>query len=151
MEYRSIIYNAARDGNLRRLKVFLDGREAEDIRGLLSAKTFGTPPLVIAARNGHIGILKYLVAEKGADVGVVGTVTFDGETIDGAPALWAAAAAGHLEIVKALVQNGADVNQKTFTNSTPLRGACFDGHIEIGPLSPFGPLPNSYTHLESLQ
>ena len=31
-----------------------------------------------------------------------GSVTFDGETIEGAPPLWCAAAAGHLEIVKLL-------------------------------------------------
>ena len=27
---------------------------------------------------------------------------------------------------------GVDINQPTATNSTPLRGACYDGHLEIG-------------------
>jgi ankyrin repeat protein len=58
-------------------------------------------------------------------------VTFDGETIEGAPPLWCAAAAGHLDIVKYLIQKGAGVNKTTYTNSTPLRAACFDGHYEI--------------------
>lgn len=58
-------------------------------------------------------------------------VTFDGETIEGAPPLWCAAAAGHLCIVKLLVKHGANVNSTTRTNSTPLRAACFDGHYEI--------------------
>ncbi len=58
-------------------------------------------------------------------------MTFDGETIEGAPPLWCAAAAGHLEIVRLLIQNSANVNSTTKTNSTPLRAACFDGHFEI--------------------
>lgn len=57
-------------------------------------------------------------------------VVFDGETIEGAPPLWCAAAAGHLNIVKLLVKEGAVVNSTTKTNSTPLRAACFDGHYE---------------------
>lgn len=59
------------------------------------------------------------------------SVIFDGETIEGAPPLWCAAAAGHIDIVKLLVSHGAKVNSTTRTNSTPLRAACFDGHLEI--------------------
>lgn len=62
---------------------------------------------------------------------VSGTVVFEGETIEGAPPLWCAAAAGHLQLVKLLVRRGAKVNSITKTNSTPLRAACFDGHYEI--------------------
>lgn len=58
-------------------------------------------------------------------------VMFDGETIEGAPPLWCAAAAGHLPLVKLLVSRGARVNSTTRTNSTPLRAACFDGHYDI--------------------
>jgi len=60
-----------------------------------------------------------------------GSVTFDGETIEGAPPLWCAAAAGHGAIVRLLTEHGANVNSTTKTNSTPLRAACFDGHFEI--------------------
>lgn len=58
-------------------------------------------------------------------------VQFDGETIEGAPPLWVAAAAGHVPIVRFLIRQGASVNCTTKTNSTPLRAACFDGHFEI--------------------
>lgn len=58
-------------------------------------------------------------------------MTFDGETIEGAPPLWCAAAAGHLPLVKLLVRAGANVNSTTRTHSTPLRAACFDGHYDI--------------------
>jgi len=58
-------------------------------------------------------------------------VVFDGETIEEAPPLWCAAAAGYLNVVKLLVKQGANVNSTTKTHSTPLRAACFDGHFEI--------------------
>ena len=48
-----------------------------------------------------------------------------------APPLWCAAAAGHLSIVKALINHKASPNCTTKTNSTPLRAACFDGHLGI--------------------
>jgi len=53
------------------------------------------------------------------------------QVIEGAPALWCAAAAGHFDIVKFLIRCGANVNKTTLTNSTPLRAACFDGHVSI--------------------
>jgi ankyrin repeat protein len=68
----------------------------------------------------------------GADPHATGTVAFDGEIITRVPPLWAAAAAGHLEVCKLLINHGVNVNQTTNTNSTPLRGACYDGHLEIG-------------------
>lgn len=58
-------------------------------------------------------------------------MVFDGETIEGVPPLWCAAAAGHLPIVNLLTRHGAKVNSTTKTNSTPLRAACFDGHLDI--------------------
>uniref|UniRef100_A0A914DHG1 Sex-determining protein fem-1 n=1 Tax=Acrobeloides nanus TaxID=290746 RepID=A0A914DHG1_9BILA len=130
MNYRVIIFNAAKDGKLERLKIFLDGRPNDWLDNCLNGPSDTTPPLVIAARNGYSDCVKYLIA-KGANTSVTGVVTFDGETIQGAPPLWAAAAAGHLETVKALIESGANINQTTSTNSTPLRGACYDGHLEI--------------------
>lgn len=58
-------------------------------------------------------------------------VVFDGETIEGAPPLWCAAAAGHFPVVRFLVKRGANINSTTKTYSTPLRAACFDGHFDI--------------------
>lgn len=125
------MFNAARDGKLRRLKVFLDHRPRDEVTQLVSAKTNGATPLVLSCRNGHKEVVEYLVERCRADVEQAGSVTFDGETIEGAPPLWCAAAAGHTEIVRLLVERGANVNSTTKTNSTPLRAACFDGHYEI--------------------
>jgi len=131
MEFRNVVFNAARDGKLRRLKVFLDHRPKHEVYQLVSARTNGATPLVLSCRNGHKDVVEYLIERCSADVEQPGSVTFDGETIEGAPPLWCAAAAGHTQIVKLLVERGASVNSVTKTNSTPLRAACFDGHYEI--------------------
>ncbi|KFO77594.1 Protein fem-1 A, partial [Cuculus canorus] len=47
------------------------------------------------------------------------------------PPWGAPAAAGHLHVVRSLLERGACVNQTTVTNSTPLRAACFDGHLDV--------------------
>ena len=48
--------------------------------------------------------------------------------------LWVASAAGHQEMVVKLIDLGANVNSTTSTNSTPLRAACYDGHLEVAKL-----------------
>lgn len=132
MDYKSVVYNAARDGNLNRLKIYLHCNKGKDeVSMLVAAKTLGATPLVIACRNGHYDVAEYLIERCHADLEQPGSVMFDGETIEGAPPLWCAAAAGHLDIVKLLISHGAKVNTTTRTNSTPLRAACFDGHLEI--------------------
>ena len=67
----------------------------------MSAKTNGATPLVLSCRNGHQEVVEYLVDKCCASVEQPGSVTFDGETIEGAPPLWCAAAAGqcHLKYV----------------------------------------------------
>lgn len=131
MEYRNLVYNAARDGKLSRLRLFLDYKSKDEVSKLVNATTNGATPLIMAGRNGHVDVVKFLIDVCKAELDNVGSVTFDGETIEGAPPLWCAAAAGHSAIVKLLVERGSDVNQTTLTNSTPLRAACFDGHFDI--------------------
>ncbi|XP_017776720.1 PREDICTED: protein fem-1 homolog CG6966 isoform X2 [Nicrophorus vespilloides] len=132
MDYKSVVYNAARDGNLNRLKIYLHSNKGKDeVSMLVAAKTSGVTPLVIACRNGHYDVAEYLITRCHADIEQPGSVIFDGETIEGAPPLWCAAAAGHLNIVELLILKGAHVNSTTRTNSTPLRAACFDGHLDI--------------------
>lgn len=109
----------------------MHGYSLPEIQRLISMKTGGATPLVIACRNGHFDVVQFLLHKCHADVEQTGSVTFDGETIEGAPPLWCAAAAGHFGIVKLLAKNSANINSTTRTNSTPLRAACFDGHYEI--------------------
>lgn len=130
-QQQAIVYDACKDGTIESLKNFLERLSRDHVLSLVHAKTNGATPLIMAARNGHFEVVKYLIEQCKADYTQPGCVKFDGETIEGAPPLWCAAAAGHLEIVTYLVANGADVNQTTYTNSTPLRAACFDGHYSI--------------------
>lgn len=60
--YRAIIFNSARDGNLRRLRIFLEERSDDWLVNCLTAHPKRTPPIVIAARNGHLDVVKYLVS-----------------------------------------------------------------------------------------
>lgn len=57
-------------------------------------------------------------------------VNFD-NIVYGASALWCAVFSGNLDIVKLLVQRGAQVNHETRSKSTPLRAACFQGRLDI--------------------
>ncbi|CAL2039908.1 unnamed protein product [Caenorhabditis brenneri] len=132
-QFRSVIYNAAASGNVRRIRVFTLNKKKDKvwIDNCLNTDDNNRFPLVIAARNGYTEVVDFLL-ELGADPSVCGVVEFDNDNIQGTPPLWAAAAAGHLSIVKLLVEKGkADVNQFTNTRSTPLRGACYDGHLDI--------------------
>lgn len=131
MEFKNIVFNAARDGKLRRLKLFLEHRPKEEVKLIVSLRTNGATPLLIASRNGYLQVVEYLIEKCNADIEQVGSVNFDGESIEAAPPIWCASAAGHLACVKSLVSHGANVNNTTKTNSTPLRAACFDGHLEI--------------------
>jgi len=128
-----LLLRAAKNGNLTVLKTYLRYHPKCFIQNLLSSSSHDDPPIVIAARNGHMNVIEYILA-KCNDESVleqVGDVQFDGKTIQGAPALWCAAAAGHLNIVRALVELGAKVNCCTKSQSTPLRAACYDGHLDI--------------------
>ncbi|XP_012222645.1 protein fem-1 homolog B [Linepithema humile] len=88
-------------------------------------------PLIIAARYGHGKVVRTLLEKFKPDLEQEGTVKFNGYVIEGASALWAAAGAGHLNVLKILVKAGANVNHPTKTNSTPLRAACFNGRLDI--------------------
>ncbi|XP_066471312.1 protein fem-1 homolog C [Tiliqua scincoides] len=131
MDLKTAVFNAARDGKLRLLTKLLANKTKEEVALLMSDKTNGATPLLMAARYGHLDMVEYLLEQCSASIEVGGSVNFDGETIEGAPPLWAASAAGHLKVVQSLLNHGASVNNTTLTNSTPLRAACFDGHLEI--------------------
>lgn len=129
------VYKAASEGRVLTLAALLLNHSESETRYLLNYVTHlagqRSTPLIIAARNGHEKVVRFLLDHYRVDTEQTGTVRFDGYVIDGATALWCAAGAGHFEVVQLLVSHSANVNHTTVTNSTPLRAACFDGRLDI--------------------
>ncbi|XP_049876595.1 protein fem-1 homolog B isoform X2 [Pectinophora gossypiella] len=134
---RERVFFAARDGMSLTLYALLYEKSTDEIDELLNSDVccdgVKCTPLTAAARHGREGAVRILLEKFRPPVRLEteGTVKFDEYVIEGATALWCAAGAGHLGIVKRLVRSGANVNHATKTLSTPLRAACFDGRLDI--------------------
>ena len=70
---------------------------------------------MLSCRNGHHEVVEYLVDRCCASVEQAGSVTFDGETIEGAPPLWCAAAAGNLPVLYICKKKMAEPPMQVFT------------------------------------
>lgn len=130
------VYYAARDGMPLTLYALLSEKGDKEALEILNQQVMEEDgqrctPLIVAARHGHEKVVLMLLSKFKPDIEQEGTVKFDGYVIEGASALWCAAGAGHLDVIKTLVKAGANVNHPTNTNSTPLRAACFDGRLDI--------------------
>ena len=107
---------------------------AESIKAALETKIKDgadlATPLIIAARDGNLDFVKALLRYE-ANTEARGTIKDDGEVKEDCTALWVAAAKGHFDVVRLLIEQNADVDGRTSGNSTPLRAAAFDGHLDI--------------------
>ncbi|KAL3940599.1 MAG: hypothetical protein SGBAC_004883 [Bacillariaceae sp.] len=81
------------------------------------------PILTRASLNGHLEVVKLLVAEKYVDVN---ESNYLGKT-----ALRVACEYGHLQVVKFLVDSGARSTADCNGNKAPLNQACAEGHLDI--------------------
>ena len=82
----------------------------------------GTTPLMMAAANGHLEIVKAL-ASLGGQV--------NARNNNGATALMVAAFGGHLEVVKLLLSLGSELNARTGGGVTALSAATEGGHRDV--------------------
>jgi len=131
LELLDALMEASETGDTESLNAFNEYYTDKDFPSeILNINVAGNSALVTAARHGHRKVVKWMLSH-GADCEARGSCEFDGDTLENVPALWAASAAGHFTIVQTLVMEGANVNARTKTNSTPLRAACFDGHSSI--------------------
>lgn len=73
-------------------------------------------PLILAAQEGHLEMIKYLVKEGG------------NPRVQADQALIRAAAEGHLSVVAYLLSLGADVNAG---DGEPLLNAAYEGHLDV--------------------
>ena len=83
----------------------------------------GRTPLFTASYQGHVEVVKLLLAAPGIDVNQANN--------NGFTPLYNASQEGHVEVVKLLLAVGADVNKASKGGWTPLYMASRNGHAEI--------------------
>ena len=102
----SDLYDAARDGDLERVKVLVEQRADME-----KASSSGWTPLIVASYWGRLEVVRYLL-EQGANR--------DKATNSGWTSLHYAARNGHLEIAKLLMVYGADLNARNNRGELPI-------------------------------
>ena len=126
-------YQADRDEGSDLLDL-LENLNAESRKATLETKIKDgddlATPLVIAVRDGKLDFVKVLLRYE-ANIEARATIKIDGEAIEDCTALWVAAAKGHFDVVRLLIEQSAEVDGRTSKNSTPLRAAAVDGHLDI--------------------
>ena len=88
--------------------------------------------LFIAIKQGNLKIVKYLVSDCKFNVECKSMITYNAhQTKYLVSPLWCAAVSGKLEVVKFLVEFGANVNSESDTGSTLVGSACYLSHLDI--------------------
>ena len=117
----------------------LDGLNMDERRELVTRSTDFKDghdghfsPFFIACKKDSVQILEYMMNECSAPFDHKAWINFQMDYARHyATPLWYAAVAGKLNVIKCLVQHGADVNSVSNTGSTPVRSACFLRHLDV--------------------
>lgn len=92
----------------------------------MSRASEGCSPLFLACRFNHLNAVKYLLDFCGADIEQKGRYeASEDHHIHSVSPLWVAAVSGNIDIVRLLIDRGANINSLSDTGSTPLRSVCF--------------------------
>ena len=128
------VWSAVRYGQTNRLKALLEDVDKDVVCEVLCYHTGedgqSTTPLIIAAIKGKVEVVNTLI-NLGVYLKLKGTVVYENTTVHGATALWCACCWGHFNTMRILVDNGADVNNRTYGGSAPLRPAIYLDRFEI--------------------
>lgn len=100
----SPIHSAAELGHVEILRLLLVNGEYVD-----ALDYHGCTPLYLAAKNNHLAAVKLLL-DRGADAKLVSDPPVEGDPDDEQSPLGAAIQEGHLEILRAMLDHGIDVN-----------------------------------------
>lgn len=114
------LHEAAAAGDLARVRELVE----KDAALARSYSPDGFPVVALAAFLGNLEIAKYLHT-KGADINAAAT------NGSGYTAMTGAVTSGHAEIVKWLLENGAEPNYRYSNNYSPFLNAAANGHLEI--------------------
>lgn len=107
-------------------RIKLERCSIESRKNIVSRTKDGCSPLFMACKFGLLNKASYLLEICAADIEQKGHYeAFEDNHIHLVPPIWVAAVSGHLDVVKLLVANGADINSLSDTGSTPLRSVCF--------------------------
>eukprot|EP00992_Anisonema_acinus_P000650 TRINITY_DN10237_c0_g1_i2.p1 TRINITY_DN10237_c0_g1~~TRINITY_DN10237_c0_g1_i2.p1 ORF type:complete len:647 (+),score=149.36 TRINITY_DN10237_c0_g1_i2:58-1941(+) len=82
----------------------------------------GATALILSAQAGNIECVQYLVAEDNVDLNAL--------SHDGTTAIHAAVRSGHLQVLKCLLQHGADPARSMQDGTTPLHTAALTGNTQ---------------------
>ncbi|KAL4231195.1 Protein fem-1 B [Mactra antiquata] len=126
------VHSLIEDDNLSRLRVTIRKIPRSLRSRIVNQKIRGNTPLFTASVQGKVHFVNFLLDECDADMELRGIyeVTEDDSTHEVTP-LWVAAVANKLEVVKSLVEHGANVNSPSDTKSTPVRSACYMTNISV--------------------
>jgi ankyrin repeat protein len=143
----ALLANASYDGNIDMVrKILLDKSAIINLKTNLGSELFGVTPLMMAAKQGHIEIVKLLL-KSGADINLQGDY-FRGQLMQmtgtgvkvipeetrsnvGFTALMFALERWEVNCAKLLIEYGADLRKKDFKGRTALKIATKEGLSEI--------------------
>jgi ankyrin repeat protein len=124
----SPIFKAIRSGNEAIVAELLDSNS----RYCESPNSHGRTPLIEAARSGKLAIVQRLL-DRGAEINAQQRAWHMDlqKWVNGETALSAACAAGHIDVVRLLVERKANLELTDIDGSTPLVRAAAAGHLEV--------------------
>ena len=137
---KALVFQACYANNPRLLKKTVKPLSHNFQRFLLNSYHDEMTPLILSVCHKSNKIFNCLLDVNIFPTGIIslgkiGSVIIDANDhnsrVEGAPALWIAAALDRIEMVETLVARGANIEFGSLSGSTPLRCASYDGHIDV--------------------